>query len=395
MIGKIKEISQALFEESVATRRYLHQNPELSFQEEKTSAFVAEQLTDLGIPIETNIGGFGVVGHIKGRKDNGKVVALRADMDALPILEQTNLPFASKVEGVMHACGHDVHTTSLLGTAKILSELTDQFEGTVKLVFQPAEERLPGGASLMIKDGLFKVQTPQAMIGQHVHPPLAVGKVGFRPGMYMASTDELYLTVKGKGGHGALPHDCIDTTLATAHILLSMQQVISRRADPTKPTVLTFGKIASAGGSTNVIPEQVYVEGTFRAMDEEWRDKAHELIKDVAFHTAKAMGATVELDIVRGYPFLYNDPKVTEEMIHFAKEFLGEENVVELPIQMTAEDFAYYTQEVDSCFYRLGVGNEARGITSQLHSPTFDVDEDCFRISSALMAYLAMSKLNQ
>ncbi|GAA5219533.1 M20 metallopeptidase family protein [Membranihabitans marinus] len=393
MIQKIKELSQEILADSIELRRHLHMHPELSFEEKETSALVASKLEAMDIPIKTNVGGYGVVGELKGHKDNGQVIALRADMDALPIEEMTNQPYASKVKGVMHACGHDVHTTSLLGTARILNEMRSEFEGTVKLIFQPAEERLPGGASLMIKDGVLDTPRPSAVVGQHVHPPLAAGKVGFRPGMYMASTDEIFLTVKGKGGHGALPHACIDTTLVTSHILVAMQQVISRRADPTKPTVLTFGKIASDGGSTNVIPETVYVEGTFRAMDEKWRDKAHQYIKDVAHYTAKSMGAEVELEIVRGYPFLYNDPATTAQMTDFAKEFLGPENVVELPIQMTAEDFAYYTKEVPSCFYRLGVGNIERGIKSQLHSPTFDVDEDCFKVSSGLMAYMAINRL--
>ncbi|WP_236974422.1 M20 metallopeptidase family protein [Membranihabitans maritimus] len=390
--ANISALNKTIKNDLIATRRYLHQHPELSFQEKETSKFVAGKLDDLGIPYKSNIGGYGIVAHIEGR-DSGKTVALRADMDALPIEEKTNKPYASKVKGVMHACGHDVHTTSLLGVAKILMENKAEINGTVKLIFQPAEERLPGGASLMIKDGVLQNPKPDIVVGQHVHPPLEVGKVGFKSGMYMASTDELFLHVKGKGGHGALPHDCIDTTLATSHILVAMQQIISRRANPAKPTVLTFGKIASDGGSTNVIPEKVYVEGTFRAMDEKWRAQAHKLIKDTAMYTARALGAEVEVEIKKGYPYLFNDPETTERLKALAIDFLGGDNVVELPIQMTAEDFAYYTREAKSCFYRLGVGNVSKGIQSQLHSPTFDVDEDCFDISSGLMAYMAIEEL--
>ncbi|MCB0580531.1 MAG: amidohydrolase, partial [Phaeodactylibacter sp.] len=317
----------------------------------------------------------------------------RADMDALPIEEANEVPYKSRKPGIMHACGHDVHTSSLLGAARILNDLKQDFEGTVKLIFQPAEERLPGGASLMIKEGVLENPRPATILGQHVHPPLEVGKVGMRAGNYMASADELYMTVKGKGGHGALPQDCIDPILIAAHILTALQQVISRNADPALPSVLTFGFIASAGGATNIIPNEVKLKGTFRTMDERWRFEAHQRMKRMAEGMAESMGGACELDIVVGYPVLFNNEALTQKAFRYAEEYLGKENVVELPIRMTAEDFAYYSQEMPACFYRLGTGNPARGITSPIHTNTFDVDEDCLALSTGLMAWMAVKEL--
>lgn len=388
---KIQELSANIFDDVVANRRHLHSHPELSFHEVETSAFVAKKLDELGLQYQ-RMADNGLVALIKGQKPSDKVVALRADMDALPILEANDVPYRSQNTGVMHACGHDAHTSSLLGTAKILTGLTDQFGGTVKLIFQPAEEKLPGGANLMIQEGVLENPKPQAVLGQHVMPLIDAGKVGFRAGKYMASADEIYVTVRGKGGHAAQPQQNIDPVLITAHILTALQQVVSRFADPKTPSVLSFGKVI-ANGATNVIPNEVYLEGTFRTMDEKWRTEAHIKMKKLAEGIAESMGGSCEFNIMKGYPFLVNEEKLTAATRASAEEYLGKENVLDLDIWMAAEDFAYYSQVADSCFYRLGTRNESRGITSSVHTPTFDVEEDAFKISTGLMAYLAVKQL--
>ncbi|MEO3407174.1 M20 family metallopeptidase [Mucilaginibacter sp. CAU 1740] len=390
---QIQELSAKIFDDVVATRRHLHANPELSFHEIQTSAYVARKLEELGLEYH-KMADTGLVALIQGEKpsDAGNVVALRADMDALPILEANEVSYKSQNPGVMHACGHDAHTSSLLGTASILTELKSQFAGTVKLIFQPAEEKLPGGASLMIKEGVLENPKPAAVLGQHVMPLIDAGKVGFRAGKYMASTDELYVTVKGKGGHGAQPQQNIDPVIITAHILTALQQVVSRFADPKSPSVLSFGKVI-ANGATNVIPNEVYLEGTFRTMDEKWREEAHKRMKKMAEGIAESMGGSCDFNIMRGYPFLINEEKLTNATRGHAEDYLGKENVLDLDIWMAAEDFAYYSQAADSCFYRLGTRNEARGITSSVHTPTFDVEEDAFKVSTGLMAYLALKQL--
>jgi amidohydrolase len=388
---KIQELSSSIFNEVVANRRYLHSHPELSFNEVETSAYVAKKLDELGLEYH-RMAENGLVALIKGDKPSDKVVALRADMDALPITEANDVSYKSQNTGVMHACGHDAHTSSLLGTAKILTELKSQFAGTVKLIFQPAEEKLPGGASLMIKEGVLENPKPQAVLGQHVMPLIDAGKVGFRAGKYMASTDELYVTVKGKGGHGAQPQQNIDPVIITAHILTALQTIISRYNDPKSPSVLSFGKVI-ANGATNVIPNEVYLEGTFRTMDEAWRNDAHKKMKKMAEGIAESMGGSCHFNIMRGYPFLINEEKLTAATRGHAEDYLGKENVLDLDIWMAAEDFAYYSQVADSCFYRLGTRNESRGITSSVHTPTFDVEEDAFKVSTGLMAYLALKQL--
>ena len=390
---QIQEISQKIFNDVVTNRRHLHSHPELSFQEVATSAFVASRLDELEIPY-IKMADTGLVGLIKGTKPAGedKVVALRADMDALPIIEANDVPYKSQNPGVMHACGHDVHTSSLLGTATILSQLKDQFAGTIKLIFQPAEERLPGGANLMIQQGVLENPKPQAVLGQHVMPLIDAGKVGFRAGKYMASTDELYVTVKGKGGHGAQPQQNIDPVIITAHILTALQTLVSRYSDPKSPCVLSFGKVI-ANGATNVIPNEVYLEGTFRAMDETWRAEAHKRMKKMAEGIAESMGGSCEFNIMHGYPFLINGEKLTMATRAHAEDYLGKENVVDLDIWMAAEDFAYYSQVADSCFYRLGTRNESRGIVSSVHTPTFDIEESALQLSTGLMAYLALKQL--
>lgn len=388
---KIADLATAIHNEVVATRQHLHANPELSFHETRTAAFVASKLDELGIPYQT-MANTGLVGLIKGDKPSEAVVALRADLDALPINEANNVPYKSKVEGIMHACGHDVHTSSLLGTAQILSKLKNEFGGTVKLIFQPGEEKLPGGASLMIKEGVLESPKPAAIIGQHVMPLIEAGKVGFRSGKYMASTDEIYVTVRGKGGHGAQPQQNIDPVLIAAHIIVALQQIVSRLADPRIPCVLSFGKVI-ANGATNVIPNDVYLEGTFRTLDEVWRKQAHEKMKKMAEGIAEAMGGSCEFKIISGYPFLVNEEKLTAQVRAYAEEYLGKEQVKDLDIWMAGEDFAYYSQVSDACFYRLGTRNETLGITSAVHTPTFNIDEKALQVSTGLMAYIAIRYL--
>ncbi|HEY1061063.1 MAG TPA: M20 family metallopeptidase [Daejeonella sp.] len=388
---KISLLAKEIHANVVESRRHLHANPELSFHEYQTSAYVAQKLDELGIKYQ-KMANTGLVAMIKGEKPSDAVIALRADMDALPIVEANDVPYKSKNSGVMHACGHDAHTSSLLGTAKILTELKNEFGGTIKLIFQPAEEKLPGGASMMIKEGVLENPKPDAVIGQHVMPLIEAGQVGFRSGKYMASTDEIYVTVHGKGGHGAQPQQNIDPVLITSHIIVALQQIISRVADPKTPSVLSFGKVI-ANGATNVIPNEVYLEGTFRTMDEDWRARAHEKMKKMAEGIAEAMGGSCDFNIVRGYPFLINEEKLTADVRAHAEDYLGKENVLDLDIWMAAEDFAYYSQVSDACFYRLGTGNKERGITSSVHTPTFDVDEESLKLSTGLMAYIALKQL--
>lgn len=388
---KIDEMAERIHNEVIQDRRHLHSNPELSFHEFETRDYIASRLSDMGIEFQ-EMADTGLVALIKGDIPSIKVVALRADIDALPISEANDISYKSNKAGVMHSCGHDVHASSLLGTAKILLELKKEFSGTVKLIFQPAEEKYPGGASKMIQEGVLENTKLAAVIGQHVMPELETGKVGFRAGKYMASNDELYVTVRGKGGHGAQPHQNIDPVVIAAHIIIALQEIVSRIANPNCPSVLSFGKVI-ANGAVNVIPDEVYMEGTFRTMDEAWRKKAHQKMKKIAEGISNCMNATCTLTIVKGYPFLINEEKLTRKLQKFATEYLGKKNVVDLDIWMAAEDFAYYSQISDSCFYRLGTGNKQAGITSALHTSTFNIDENSLRISTGLMTYLALRQL--
>ena len=389
---KIKSLAQAYKQEVIDLRRHLHSHPELSFKEFQTAAFVAEKLKEIGITEIESKATTGWSALIKGKNPDKKVVALRADMDALPIIEANEVPYKSQNPGVMHACGHDAHTASLLGAAKILNEVRDQFEGTIKLIFQPGEEIIPGGASLMIKDKVLENPRPNYILGQHVMPMIPAGKVGFRSGLYMASADELYLTIKGKGGHGAMPETFIDPVLISAHLLVALQQIVSRVANPKIPSVLSFGRV-EALGATNIIPNEVKIQGTFRTLDEAWRAKAHEKMRQIAEGIVEGMGGQLDFEIRKGYPFLKNNPELTARSVDAARDYLGAENVLDLDIWMAAEDFAYFSQEIDGCFYRLGTRNEARGITSGVHTPTFDIEEEALEIGSGLMAWLAVSEL--
>jgi amidohydrolase len=388
---EIRDYATNIIDTVVRDRRHLHANPELSFQEYKTTAFIKGRLDEMGIEWKP-MAETGVVALIKGIQPSNLVVALRADMDALPITEANDVPYCSKNSGVMHACGHDAHTSSLLGTAHILQSIRNKFGGTVKLIFQPAEEKLPGGANLMIQEGVLKNPVPDAVIGQHVSPLIEAGKIGIHRGKFMASMDEILVTVYGKGGHGAQPHQNVDPVMITAQILVALQQVVSRMANPTLPTVLSFGKVI-ANGAINVIPNEVYLEGTFRTLDESWRAEAHNRMKKIAESIAESMGGSCNFNIHRGYPVLINEEKLTDKVSLFAQDYLGEKNVTEVDSWMASEDFAYYSQSLDSCFYMLGIGNKEKGIGSSLHTPTFDIDESALVTSVGLMTYIALKKL--
>ncbi len=390
--NKIRELAAGYAEDIIEVRRHLHANPELSFEEHNTSAFIADKLSQYGLDPRSGIAGTGVAALVKGNNPDKKIIALRADMDALPITEQNEVDYKSKNPGVMHACGHDVHSSSLLGTARILSDLKKEFEGTVKFIFQPGEEKAPGGASFMIREGILDNPSPSHIYGQHVMPQIPVGKVGFKSGVYMASADEIYMTVKGKGGHAAMPDTNIDPIIIASHILVALQQIVSRRANPRTPTVLSFGKITGQG-ATNIIPDEVYIEGTFRTLDEKWRREALEIMKNMAGSIARGMGGDVEFEALKGYPFLKNEEVFTERSRQYAVDYLGEDHIVDLDIWMAAEDFAYYSQVIPACFYRLGVGNEKKGITTLVHRPTFNIDEDALEIGMGLMAWMAFNEL--
>jgi amidohydrolase len=389
----IKKYSAGFLEEVQGIRRHLHENPELSGQEIKTAEYICKKLDEYKISYRKGIAGTGIAGLIEGKNPAKKNIALRADMDALPVREENAAEYKSKVDGIMHACGHDVHMACLLGAAKILTKLSDRFEGSVRLIFQPSEETYPGGAIGMIKEGVLHHPETIHVIGQHVINTLDSGKVGMKAGPYMASTDEVFLTVKGKGGHAATPDMVIDPILIASHIIVALQQIVSRKANPVVPTVVSFGKIIGEG-RTNIIPDEVKVEGTIRTYDEEWRKKIHEIIRKMSSTVAESMGGTCDVRISHGYPFLKNDESLTSQINHFSKEYLGEKNVVELEPRMTAEDFSYFANAVPSCFYRLGIRNEKKGIVSNLHSSTFDVDETCMETGMGLMAYLAIKLLS-
>jgi amidohydrolase len=391
MKEQIQQLAKQYAQEFIEIRRHIHAHPELSFQEVETAAFVRKKLDSWGIEYTAQVGGEGVVAIVKGNNPSSRSVALRGDMDALPIEEKTGVEYQSKNKGVMHACGHDVHTTCLLGAAKILNELKDHWNGTLTLVFQPAEEKLPGGASIMLKEGLFSKEKPQKMLAQHVFPELPVGKVGITPGAYMASSDELYITVKGKGGHGAKPDHAVDPVLIASHLVIALQQVVSRWSNPITPSVLTIGKVI-ANGATNVIPSEVTMEGTFRTFDENWRSDAHQRMIALAKGLVEGMGGTVEFRVERGYPVVYNDPEVTAVSRKIAEDYLGKDNVVTLERRATAEDFAYFSQVVPGCFYRLGTASENGDNRFSVHHPQFNIDEKAIELGMGLMAFMAIAE---
>ncbi|HWB26961.1 MAG TPA: M20 family metallopeptidase [Chitinophagaceae bacterium] len=383
---KIKSLSAGYAGDFIAIRRHIHAHPELSYKEFETSKFVQSKLAKFGIAC-TVMAETGVVAIIEGKNPNARIIALRADMDALPIQEENEVTYKSQNSGIMHACGHDVHTTCLLGAAKILHELRGEWEGTVKLIFQPGEERNPGGASLMIKEGVLANPVPQAIVALHVNPGLETGKLSFRKGRVMASADEIYITIKSKGGHAAAPHLTADTILIASQLIVSLQQIISRNNNPTSPSVLSICSI-HGGFTTNVIPSEVKLMGTFRAMDETWRFKAHELIRRQTKGIVEAMGAEVDLHIDIGYPTVDNNPDLTGAAWELANKYMGEENVSETELRMGAEDFGYYTQHIPGCFFRLGVRNEEKGIVHNVHTPKFNIDERAIETGIGMMAWL-------
>lgn len=392
VIDLIKDKVQSLLPLIIEYRHHLHQYPELSFQEEKTSLFIRKVLDSYSIAYSTGWAGHGIVALIHGN-DTGKCVALRADMDALPITEANEVSYKSQHPGAMHACGHDVHMAALLGAAIVLQELRHLLRYSVKLIFQPGEEKLPGGASIMIKEGVLKNPEVMCIIGQHVFPSLQAGRLGWRKGLYMASADEIYITVKGKGGHAAMPVDVVDTVYVSAQIIQSLQQVISRKASPLIPSVLSFGKINSTGGATNVIPDEVKIEGTFRTMDEKWRYEAHQWIKKIASDTAVASGAQCETYIAEGYPVLINHVKLTEQLVPAMELYAGIQDIVEIPPRMTSEDFAFYSQHVPAFFYRLGTAAPDNRKSDPVHTPTFDIDDQALETGAGMMAWLAFTAM--
>lgn len=390
---RIKQLSKANYEKVRGIRRHIHRHPELSFKEEGTASYIAQQLGQIGLPYRKGIAGNGLLAILDTGKP-GRCIALRADMDALPITENTGLDYASENPGVMHACGHDMHTASLLGTAMVLTELKEELPGgKVYFIFQPAEEKLPGGAKLMLEEGLFGQDKPDAVIAQHVAPEIEAGSLGFRQGMYMASSDEIYLTVKGIGGHGAMPHLLNDPVLMASHIIVALQQVVSRHGQADIPTVLSFGRV-QAEGATNVIPEKVEIQGTFRTMNEEWRARAHDIIRSIAEHTAKGMGGECEVDIRKGYPFLQNNPALARNARQACAGFLGADKTIGLDLRMTAEDFAYFTQQFPAMLYRLGVKHPDDNKPAGLHNPAFKPDETALQTGTAYMAWLAIELLS-
>lgn len=392
MLDQIKQKCNAYFSEIQAIRHHIHAHPELSFQEVETSKFISGKLKEFGIEDQTTLAGTGIVALIKGRNPDTKCIALRADMDALPILEANDIPYKSQNDGVMHACGHDVHSTCLLGAAKILNGLKDEFEGTIKLIFQPGEEKHPGGASLMIKDGALQNPKPDAIFALHVYPHLPCGTVGFRAGQYMASADEIYITIEGKGGHAALPHQTIDPIAVAAQVITALQQVISRKANPLIPSVLTFGKIAG-GFATNVIPDKVEILGTFRTMDEKWRYEAHQWVENITHEICNSYGAKAIVEIPKGYPSLFNEPKLTGKAESWAKEYMGEENVKTLDLRMAAEDFSFYAQQMPACFFRIGTNKNNETFTAPVHNAHFNIDEEALKYGVGMFAWVAVNAL--
>ncbi len=390
--GSIRTLSSDYLQEVIDIRRHLHRHPELSFREFETAAFIAARLKQYGIPFKAGIAKTGIVALIEGKNPGCRVVALRADMDALPIRERNEHEYYSLNEGVMHACGHDAHMAALLGAARILNHLKSDFEGTVKLIFQPSEESYPGGASVMIDEGVLENPAPEVIFGQHVFPELEAGFIGMRPGKYMASTDEVFITVRGKGGHAAIPDKVIDPVLIASHIVVALQQVVSRRASPTMPTVLSFGKIY-CDGKTNIIPDEVMLEGIIRTFDEGWREEIKAQVKKIACGIAESMGGSCDIFIDKGYPAVVNDEDLTQRAMGYVVDYLGEERFRNLDMRMTAEDFSYYARKIPGCFFRLGTRNEDMGITSNLHSATFDIDETSLETGMGIMAWLAVSEL--
>lgn len=395
MTATIHETARALAPQIQQFREHIHSHPELSFEEKETAAFVSGKLGEWGIPFTGGWAGTGIVALVEGKNPGKTCTAIRAELDALPILEDSTAPYVSQNKGVMHACGHDVHMAALLGVARMLQLHKDDWEGTAKLIFQPGEEKHPGGGSLMLAEGVLESPKVNRILALHVYPHLPAGVVGFRSGQYMASTDEIHITIRGKGGHAALPHQTIDPVTIAAYTVVNLQQLVSRRSNPVVPCVLSFGKI-SGGTVNNVIPDTVTLSGTLRTMDETWRAEAHRLIKEVVNNTCAAWGATAEIDIPKGYPSLYNNPELTNRARALAEEFLGPENVRELSLRMTADDFAFYGHAVPGCYFRLGTASaDGKSCTASVHTNTFDIEPSALETGFGLMSWLVMQLNNQ
>jgi amidohydrolase len=394
MKATLQKLTVENFGYVVSCYQSLHAHPELSFQEYETAAFVQKELTSMGISFRAGIGGTGILGKIEGKNPTKKIIALRADMDALPVNEEVDIPWKSTVKNVMHACGHDAHTSCLLGAAKILQQCRNDFEGTILLIFQPGEEKSPGGAHLMLEDGLFKDIEPEIILGQHVSVDFPTGTMCFLPGMIMASADEIHVKIHGKGGHGALPHLINDTVLAASQTIVSLQQVRSRLCHPLIPMVLTFGKLI-ADGATNVIPSEVILAGTFRTVDEEWRSLGKIHIRRIINETCAAYGCTAEIDMPEGYPCVVNNDKITAGARQFATEWVGIENIRNLEMRMTSEDFGFFSQKYPSTFFRFGVKGESNCNTGGLHSSTFKIDEKALKTGMGGLVWIAWKFMNE
>lgn len=390
MLQTVKQLTDAIFPYVVECYRHLHAHPELSYREYETAAFVCRELDAMQVPYRSGIAGTGILGRIEGRHPEKRIIALRADMDALPIQEETDVPFKSKNAGVMHACGHDAHTACLLGVAKMLNQLKTSFEGTVLLIFQPGEEQAPGGAKLMLHDGIFDRYKPQLIIGQHVSEDYAIGEIALLEGTIMASADEIHLTITGRGGHGAKPHLCNDTVLAASQTLVALQQVRSRLCPPLTPMVLTFGRFI-ANGATNVIPNEVTLSGTFRTFDEVWRQEAKNHIRRIIEDTCTAYGCRAVINMPEGYPCVKNDAHTTDLVRRYASEFVGASQIVAFEKRLTSEDFGFFTQQFPACFYRFGIkGGQSRGCS---HTPAFRIDEEALRTGTGGLGWIAFRLL--
>lgn len=392
MLDQVEKLSKQYYLEALAFRRQIHQYPELSFKEEKTALLITQELEKMDVSFQKNVGGNGIVAVLKGERAGGKVIALRADFDALPIEEETNLDFSSKNKGVMHACGHDMHTASLLFVLKVLKDLKHEWAGTIYFVFQHAEELLPGGAKQMLEANLFGDLPPEFIVAQHVEPDIECGYLGFKEGRYMASNDEVYLTVEGKGGHGAMPHKINDTVLAASQIIVNLQQIASRLIPSKVPMVLSFGKFI-ANGATNVIPDRVNIEGTFRMFDEELRKEVHQHIKRIAESTASSYGTSCKVEIRKGYPVVENNKELTLTAKQLVIDLFGKEKICDLDYRMTSEDFGYFSQKYKSLFYRLGVGHKEKSLNYPLHSSKFNPNEEALKYSIEFMSNLALKLL--
>jgi len=390
---QIKKYAGQYLGETIEIRRHLHKNPELSFNEQETSAYIRNLLDTWNISYSYPYATTGFTALVEGAVPEGPVIALRTDMDALPINEQTGLDFASAQSGVMHACGHDIHMACLIGSLRIINRMKDHLKGKVLFIFQPGEEKLPGGAKLMMEEGIFERVKPDIILAQHVLPEMEAGTVGFKPGPYMASSDEIYITVRGKGGHGALPETINDPVLMASHLLISLQQEINRKSPKGIPTVLSFGKV-NADGAVNVIPDEVKMEGTFRTMNEDWRKEAHRLIRKIAGGIADGMEGHIDVEIRNGYPVLVNNPGITNRSRALAAELLGEEHVVDMDIRMTAEDFAWYSHTYPSMLYRLGVKSPGATEIYPLHTSRFRADESAILTGMQMMSWLTTALMN-